>query len=195
MFEMKYIKSFFVKLNSRVKSERGDTLVEVMLAISVLGIVVVGTMTIMNKSTLQMMDTLERTAVRTSINSQAELLNYVRDSSKGESSTVWTTIKSRSTTSTSTISDACKYTSTTSFYLSRSNDSADTVTLTAINSNAKAKNTTGKAVAGTGIWIDAVRSNGGTIPYIDFYIRACWTRLASGADSRSATIVRLYDPN
>ncbi len=192
---MKYMKSLLAKRGARLGSEQGDTLVEVMLAIAVLGVAVVGTMTIMNKSTLQMMDTLERTAVRTSINSQSELLNYVRDNSKGESSAVWAAIKSRTVTSTSTISDACKYNSTTSFYLSRSNNSLDTVTLTAINSNASAKNTTGKAVIGTGIWIDAVRSTGGSIPYIDFYVRACWTRLANSADSRSATIVRLYDPN
>lgn len=192
---MKRMKSLLAKFDTRSRAERGDTLVEVMLAISVLGVAVVGTMTIMNKSTLQMMDTLERTAVRTSINSQAELLNYVRDNSKGVSSAAWTTIKSRTVTSVSTINDPCKYTSTTSFYLSRSSDSADTVTLTAINSNASAKNTTSKAVVGTGIWIDAVRSNGGSIPYIDFYIRACWTRLANSADARSATIVRLYDPN
>ncbi|HMQ09195.1 MAG TPA: prepilin-type N-terminal cleavage/methylation domain-containing protein [Candidatus Nanoperiomorbaceae bacterium] len=194
---MKYMKSLMAKSEARYGLERGDTLVEVMLAIAVLGVAVVGTMTIMNKSTLQMMDTLERTAVRTSINSQAELLNYVRDSAKDSSSAVWTAIKARAVTSTATISDACKYNSSTSFYLSRSDTSLDAVTLTAINSNASAKNTTGKAVVGTGIWIDAVRSTGGTstIPYIDFYIRACWTRLANSADSRSATIVRLYDPN
>ena len=190
---MKYMKSLMAKIEARHGLERGDTLVEVMLAIAVLGVAVVGTMTIMNKSTLQMMDTLERTAVRTSINSQAELLNYVRDNAKGSSSAVWATIKTRAEASGS----SCQYNSSTSFYLSRSDTSLDTVTLTTINSNASAKNTTGKAVVGTGIWIDAVRSTGGTstIPYIDFYIKACWTRLANSADSRSATIVRLYDPN
>ena len=186
---MKYLKPLF-RLGT---NQRGDTLVEVMLAISVLGIVVVGTMTIMNKSTMQMLDTIERTAVRSTINSQTELLNYVRDNSKGASATVWTTIQAKTVTSASSVSGTCAYNAN-SFYLNRSSSTDDAVTLTALTTGS-AKNANGKAVIGNGVWVDAVRSSAAVSPaYIDFYIRACWARLANVADAKTATVVRLYVP-
>lgn len=172
--------------NDKKLLQRGDTLVEVMLAISVLSMVVVGCMNIMNKSNLQMIDSVERTAVRSSINSQVELLNYVRDHSADID--IWSTIKSeKAFTDTNSVGDSCTVHDN-SFYITLENGNATLVSDANIG-----KNTSNKAIIGSGIWIDAVKVTDGSVPYLDFYVKACWTRLANNASASSTTTIRLYD--
>ena len=167
-------------------SQRGDTLVEVMLALSVLSMVVVGCMNIMNQSNLQMMDAVERTAVRSSINSQTELLNYVRD--HAAESSAWNEIMTKSAANTNAVDANCT-SNDNSFYLSASNGSVSVL-------SGGGKNSSGKAVPGNGVWIDAANvANGEQVPYVDFYVKACWTRFASDAQASSTTVIRLYDPS
>ena len=185
---MKSIKSLFA-LSNRGKdaNQRGDTLIEVMLAISILGIVSVTTMSIMNRSTLQIMDTLERTAVRSDINSQIELLNYTRD--HYQSSTAWSGIVGKSTTSTAAVdnADSCTPTSN-SFYLTQDGDGVK------VNSNSINKNAGGRATPGNGIWIDAIYTSSAPIPYYSFHVKACWTRAGDNhVTASSSTVARIYD--
>lgn len=64
--------------NMDTKSNRqvGDTLVEVSIAITVLGVMLAASMAAINRSLLAVMNAAERTAVRSQIDSQAELLRY-----------------------------------------------------------------------------------------------------------------------
>jgi hypothetical protein len=69
--------------------------------------------------------------------------------------------------------------------------------------DSRATTPTGEGATGTtvstGIWIDAiyvprdVATGNNAVAYFDFYIKACWTPLGGLPDSRTLTIVRIYD--
>lgn len=61
-------------------SERGDTLIEVLFAVSVFSLVAVGALTIMNQGTTISERALETTLVRQQIDAQAETLRFLHDS-------------------------------------------------------------------------------------------------------------------
>lgn len=61
------------------RNQSGDTLVEVAIAIAMMGLVVTTVFMVTNRSLATIMDAAERTAVRASINSQLELIEYLRD--------------------------------------------------------------------------------------------------------------------
>jgi type II secretory pathway pseudopilin PulG len=59
--------------------ERGDTLIEVLFAVSVFSFVVVGSLAIMNQGTAASQRSLETTLVRQEIDAQAEALRFMHD--------------------------------------------------------------------------------------------------------------------
>lgn len=61
-------------------SVRGDTLIEVLFAVSVFSLVAVGALTIMNQGTTISQRALETTLVRQEIDGQAETLRFLHDS-------------------------------------------------------------------------------------------------------------------
>lgn len=60
-------------------TERGDTLIEVAIAMAVLGAVALLTSTTMNSSLLSIMDSTQRASVQQKVNSQIEMINYIRN--------------------------------------------------------------------------------------------------------------------
>ena len=177
------------KRGTMSNNNRGDTLVEVMLSISILGMVVVGCMAIMNRSSLNVLNSIDRTAVRADINRQTELANYAKDHEG--SSSAWANIVNLAATNTDSINEMCKTNGNgKSFFLDISSD--DVVVKT--GNDVKGKNTTGRAEPGYGIWIDAVAVTpveSAAPSYIDLYVKSCWTRLGSDAEAKSNTILRL----
>jgi len=61
------------------RNQRGDTLVEVLMAIVVLAMVIVGAITVMSRGLKASQLAVERTQVRLEVNSQLEMLRYLRD--------------------------------------------------------------------------------------------------------------------
>ncbi|MCL2280988.1 prepilin-type N-terminal cleavage/methylation domain-containing protein [Candidatus Saccharibacteria bacterium] len=197
------------------KHQRGDTLVEVLIAITVLGIIVGGVMATMNRSMISILNSAERTATRADINTQTDLLNYVYRNDK----TNWAMIMNLAYDG--NVVDGSAPTEATnrcqlnpggdassavpgSFYLEPNIEIDNSVSgITVIDNLIEEINGTNRiqrAVTGQGVWIDAVyykqdmKTN--QQPYIDFYIKACWTPLGSTAanvDSQSTTVVRIYD--
>ena len=64
----------------RRRHERGDTLIEVLFAVSVFSLVVVGALTLMNQGTAASQRALEITLVRQQLDAQAETLRFMHDS-------------------------------------------------------------------------------------------------------------------
>jgi len=207
------------------RTQRGDTLVEVLIAITVLGIVVVGSLTLMNRSMVSIINSTERTAVRTDINSQINLINYVfrNASESGTRDNILSLAfrggtggslpdlasgynKNASTTCDLGLNEGGKFDTTGggvknagSFYLDPhldANGSVDSVKLvTGLTVTSNGPNTTERARPGSGLWVDAVyyeQSASNAQPYIDFYVKACWTPIGSNPNSRSLTVYRLY---
>ena len=204
------------------KNQIGDTLVEVLIAITVLGIVVAGSLAIMNHSMISIMNSTERAATRAEINTQINLINYVFRNSQTTTKDTWNAIMNLAfigkaggglpTSSTNPYnSDTCGIntngdpTNTTngwgSFYLEpqyNSDNSVSNVMLTVATSDDNSPNATGRAITGQGLWVDAVyykQQNTAPMnarPYIDFYIKACWTPLGNNPKSQSLTVARVY---
>jgi prepilin-type N-terminal cleavage/methylation domain-containing protein len=61
-------------------SQKGDTLIEVLFAVTVFSLVAVGSLSIMNQGTTVAQRSLETTLVRQEIDAQAETLRFVHDS-------------------------------------------------------------------------------------------------------------------
>lgn len=181
-------------------TERGDTLVEVLVALAVLGVVIVGAFSLMNRGVAQVYDSMERSEVRMLINQQTESLTYARDmyrdplSSPGydqAAKTVWEGVRdnvSSLTTGVPALTSSCNTTPQYAFWV---DDSTGSLVL---------KQGVSKVTAdafpspGAGIWIQKIDSPAAVaVPYIDFYIRACWRQTSSSQTQVLSTVVRLYD--
>jgi prepilin-type N-terminal cleavage/methylation domain-containing protein len=66
-------------MRKRLKNQRGDTLIEVLIAVAVLSLATVMTMTVVNNSHREILAEINRETVRSQVNSQAELLQYFHD--------------------------------------------------------------------------------------------------------------------
>lgn len=180
------------------RKERGDTLVEVLMAIVVLSMVIVGAVTVMARGLKASQLAVEHTQVRMQINSQMEILRYLRDSYITDPASTagqrWSALFTGSplyaNTTASTYSDTtCNMSSgKTGFYLTQS---GGTVTINQFN---PASQPTTHAVAGQGLWIEMTRSTGISPAYVDIMFKACWSGIGDSADQRSVTAIRLYDP-
>ncbi len=184
-----------------MSSERGDTIIEVILASAILALVTVSSFAIMERASASAYDALERSEVRLSINGQTELLNYFRDSYikatiggltvSGAGATpadMWKKISIHPTVSTAPTLETCTAPSD-SFYLRRNANTNYQFVATPATAS------TGLPAPGSGLWIKKITPNGQSPKryYHDFYIVACWPSTAGG-EQRMSSIVRLHDP-
>jgi hypothetical protein len=180
---------------------RGDTIVEVILAFAVFALVAVATTYLMNRSLSVGQRSLEITLVRQQIDSQADLLRYVRD----VNDPVWSAIKSRadSTTAPSEASfEICPNSPPSAAFVlniaegaSEENDSISLVSLDSSYQKAayysRVDMETGSS---NGLWIIPVKVTiGDDDNTYDMYIQACWDSVGSSRPQTMSTIVRLYD--
>ncbi len=193
-------------------SDRGDTLIEVMMAISIMAIVMVGSFSLMNKGVASMYDSLEISMVQNLINRQSESLYYARDqylarlngvtlsSSDSKAADLW----SGSFVGSGSISD---WSGATANSVPKMDDCTDASRAFFIRRDASGSYieavrsgisvvASGFPSPGNGLWIQkkSRSSAEAAVPYKDFYIKACW--LSSGGGSvpqKLSTIVRLYD--
>jgi len=194
---------------------RGDTMVEVLFAITVFSLVVVGSLSIMNQGTAAAQRALEITLVRQEIDAQAEALRFLNasyiDLSTSTQGAEWTKIRDNiplgktnvsafgageeCPTSSAALPDGsfvvntklAKFESTTGKYRP-----AQTFSQILYDSDNQVSNA-------DGIWVEAVKvsvagNNQNHAGYIDFHIRACWDSPGQSVPVTLGTIVRLYEP-
>jgi prepilin-type N-terminal cleavage/methylation domain-containing protein len=175
--------------------QRGDTLVEVLMAVVIISVVIVGAITMMNRGLAAAQVALEHSQVRLSINGQIDMLTYARDSyvkigASDPSAQQWAAVIAATDLQAVVYDNTCNVSgSKQAFYM------------TAVGSTITRNNYTPStpptvATPGTGMWIESVKSPSGITPaYTDFVIRACWQASGStGGQQRTVTAVRLYDP-
>lgn len=195
----------------RNQAERGDTLVEVTVAMAVLGLMLAASLAVINRGLMGVSNAVKRTSVRASLSSQAELLRYVFDDPVTNQETYEKILKRTPPTQPNGNlgQKGCEIGNGSGFYLSVNNktgtppveihelDSAKTQQLT--------NNVYGQPEAGDnkgaslGIWIEGDKHDGqnGMPGYIDFYVRACWTPHAAQqpGSGRMESNVRVYYKN
>lgn len=179
--------------------ERGDTLIEVILACSIFSLVVVSAYSIMQRGASTAYDAVERSQVRLLLNGQVELLQFLRDryienqltqtTDTSYDATTWvdltTNVQATPVPALSYCPDLTNAAiSSKAFFISTGRDFSQEL-----------DNASGLPQPGTGIWIQRVASPTGASPrYYDFYVMACWQSVTSTQQTMS-TIVRLYAPN
>lgn len=179
--------------------QNGDTLVEVLMAIVVLSMVIVGAITVMSRGLKASELAVEHTQVRLQINAQEEMLRYLRDGYLSDpNSTAGQTWKGLfggsplyADTTVSNYNDTtCNVTSgKTGFYLTQS---GGVVSANQFNAGNKPS---AYALPGQGLWIEMTRSVGITPAYVDILLRACWSGIGDSANQQAVTAIRLYDPS
>lgn len=208
----------------RTVHQRGDTMIEVLVAVAVFSVVAVAGLAIMNHGAASAQRALEVGLVRNEIDAQAEALRMLYDDAVAARSMIggggdvsgqdaisrWEAVlakrKASATDYHAMVQDdgiSC---------VSPSQDQAfviDPVTGALIEppsgwSEAPLYSRVLRSDSGNisveGLWIEAVGRNatirdGVTLPgYTDFHIRACWSSVGQSVPVTTGTIVRLYEP-
>lgn len=186
-------------------SERGDTIIEVILAGTILSLVTVSMFSVMQRGTASSYDALERSQVRLELNRQSEMLHYFRDSYTkarvnndvmvaNDPGMNWQTIVNTSGPylgSTVPALDTC--TPSAQAFFVRFDTATSKYLLYGQSSFAAAA---GLPSAGNGIWIEQINPSGFAgmnRKYHDFYIIACW-QTTTAQQQNMSSIVRMYDP-
>ena len=191
----------------RNQAERGDTLVEVTVAMAVLGLMLAASLAVINRGLMGVSNAVERTSVRASLSSQAELLRYVFDDPVTNQATYGEIIKLTQPNG-KLGQNGCEIGGG-GFYLSVGKTSTLPVEMHKLNPAGTTKLTndvygqpeaaSDKSDNSRGIWIEGDKHDGqdGMPGYIDFYVRACWTPHAAQqpGSGRMESNVRVYYKN
>lgn len=200
--------------------ERGDTIIEVLFAVTVFSLIAIGSMSIMNQGMAMAQRSLEIGLVRQQIDEQVDALKflneaYVADYGKqGEATARWNTIIRDRAVGTAQnfdamvaggscqlpVSDRDKIFALNINKLEGAGAGAGSVIMPTLDTAtyARVRRDQGTTRA-EGIWVQAVRLPESTVDasrpgFYDFHIRACWTTPGQAMPMTTGTIVRLYEP-
>jgi type II secretory pathway pseudopilin PulG len=195
-------------------SNHGDTLIEVLFAITVFSLVVVGAISIMNQGVNASQRALQITLVRNEIDAQAETLRFLNSSylsvykpgnaalDYGINSPAyqWATMSSKLPSSNvsgfGVAGDTCVFQPTGFIMNTKLAKYIEHPEIKASETFAQVKYNSDddSIISSEGIWVEAVKVDSGSTNYIDFHIRACWNTPGQNKPATTGTIVRLYEP-
>ncbi len=194
------------------RAERGDTLVEVTVAMAVLGLMLAASLAVINRGLMGVSNAVERTSVRASLSSQAELLRYVFDDPDINKDTYDKIINKYTQPNGKLGQNGCEI-GNGGFYLSVGGGTSpveihklNPAKTTELTNNVYGQPEAAGDKSGNGndnslgIWIEGDKHDGqkdGMPGYIDFYVRACWTPHAAQqpGSGRMESNVRVYYKN
>lgn len=206
------------------RRERGDTMIEVLFAITIFSMVAVGGLTIMNQGAASAQRSLEITLVRQEMDAQAEALRMMYDEAIAEKSTSgyggtgtattrWQQVLDKRVASATPLSEMvnedgirCRLPAEISdaFVVNaRTGVIDDAPTGFAVQPSVYSRvlyqdSSEGSGIRfAEGIWIEAEQgaSVAGVPGYTDFHIRACWSTIGQSTPVTLGTIVRLHEPS
>ncbi|HEX8390335.1 MAG TPA: prepilin-type N-terminal cleavage/methylation domain-containing protein [Candidatus Saccharimonadales bacterium] len=199
--------------STRRSGQRGDTIIEVLLALSILGFLVATTYAAMTRSMATGFNSLDRTNTQAVMNGQAGLLRAAHALyMDGDDPTAWLAIValSEANTNQGRREDGCTYgvNANHAFYLNTNlNPSAPAATqlapITAGVTQIRDLNADAGPRPGNGLWIEGHRitrstSTGVLQPDVyTFYIKSCTPPVYGDGGSinrQNKTVVRLYAP-
>ena len=187
--------------------KKGDTLIEVTLAVAVFSMVMVVGIGAMNGGMARTQASLQLSLARDAMNSQAETLRYINNiylnkyaSVSGEMVSKWREITAKAKTSATRLNNCpvkpADYNALNAIAVNVNDSSLPLITgdgaITPANTYPQlfVSDTTTES---QGMWIEVVRPPARS-GYYDFHIRACWIAPGNNTPTTLGTIVRLYDP-
>lgn len=207
---------------SKRDNQRGDTIIEVLFAVTVFSLVAVGGLSLMNQGTAMAQRALEIGLVRQQMDTQADALRYLSrayvESFQAENSVaadVWEKVvvgnRQDKALDFDMVSNGvdCRLPEGGNYHpfaldVTKLNDSLDTEkhesTISSLVLMPSVKNTATYAKIETepqpeaqGIWVEAVQQ-ASSKDFYDFHITGCWQSPGQAAPIKLGTIVRLYAP-
>lgn len=187
--------------------QKGDTLIELVLAFAIFSIAAVSALAVMNRGIALSQHSLETTLARQQMDTQAETIRYLRDTS----SPLWDTIKNRADNNVkvaplapTTCPDAADILAVGNglhgFFVSRDAGTGDFILVDVDNGNFSQPSTYARidysAPHAYGLWVQVAKAEDGNlaIKAYDVYIHACWESVAmTNVPATLGTIVRIYD--
>lgn len=181
---------------------RGDTIIEVMLAITIFSLVAMGAITIMNQGTNSAERSLEVTQVKQEIDAQAEALRAAQLAhlANPTSSDAWSGVKGMRDQAPLPINDTTCPSFSGVHVFAMDGHNASLIKSPQMKTSddrhappyAKIDYATGTTY---GLWIEkkTTPSGDGKPGYFDFRIRACWYGPGLGVPMTLQTVVRLYN--
>ncbi len=193
---------------------RGDTVIEVLFAITVFSLIAIGGMTLMNRGAALAQQALEIGLVRQQIDSQADALRFLSAAysndygNDGEATDLWKEVVENNNAEggaerfdeiVSQSTGECNIPSAANgaFALNIKRLDTDPILIPTNDTATYAKiRYDGPSPVAEGIWIQAVRSrtDNDRPGFYDFHIRACWYTPGQARPVTLGTIVRLYEP-
>ena len=192
--------------------KKGDTIIEVIFAISVFAMVAVTSIVLMNRGLATTQSSLELTLARNEIDSQASALRFMH----AANSTDWTTVTSKaiigevpplSLGTSETCQTLLDKSKDNNFIISprdlvigdKNRIELATVYPRIYYNHTDAETNIIDSNIGSwksqGIWVIATKNSSDSgLEYYDFHIRACWNEAGRSVPSTIGTIVRLYSP-
>lgn len=202
-----------------VRYQRGDTIIEVLIAFAIFASVAVGAFLVMNQGVASAQRSLEVTQVRYQIDAQAELLravnkDYADRYERGKAMNadeMWLRLKDANHAVSQaqeikvngalcdTVRPQNAFFLTTAsdgvIHLGNNNDIIMTNDPSGTLPPYSQVNMTGTPPKAYGLWVQSVPSESTeVVPFVDFHIKACWSAPGSSAPVTLGTIVRLYEP-
>lgn len=188
------------------KFNRGDTLVEVLLGVTIFSLVAVIALETMNRGMAIVQYSLETTLVRQQVDAQAEMIRYAHDMKND----TWKKLVDNNSVSVSAVNDnegnlgveKCPDDfSTKEFALAATPSLASKISILNNPGDYKAAETYARVDSDTkktyGISVRLVKPSTATgsrdSNKYDAYIKACWMPVGSKMPATIGTIVRLYD--
>ena len=187
--------------------QRGDTLIEVVLAFAIFAMAAVSTIALINSGLATTQRNLETTLVRQQIDAQAEILRHLRDTPDA----AWSSIiaPANLVNQPSALANSCKTleSSDKAFYVQPTVDADNPENTSFARTEASSPhyvkpvtyakiNYSDGATRSEGIWIQATKAEGNaanTITAYDIYIHACWDSVGVNTPMTLGTIVRIYE--
>jgi type II secretory pathway pseudopilin PulG len=206
----------------RLNRQKGDTIIEVLFAVTVFALVAVGSLSIMNQGTGVSQRALEITLVREQIDAQAEAIRYIhqayvasyqKNTTPAGTAAQWVAMTSKATGNGADApsnfgqldNGRCPagIPGQHPFILNaRTAQVSNTLPIMTAPADGSlppyaqvAYNADSSINQAYGIWVEAIPSTAVDGPgFVDFHIRACWDSLGSALPVTLGTIVRLYEP-
>jgi len=188
--------------------QRGDTIIEVILAFAVFAMLAVGTIILMNRGTQASQQALESTLTQETLAGQSESLLYLREAyianpstpAPSPAATFKDIINNRTVSSPSPFGDSSCVSSIPAGSFAIDPMAARVISASAMNGAAAPAYpqilTSGGVTRAYGVWIEAVKPTpiSGQPSFIDFHIRACWYSPIGAVPTTTGTILRQYIP-
>lgn len=190
-------------LVSRRRYNRGDTIIELVLAFAIFSLSAVTTLMILNQGVAISQRSLEKSLVRQQVDAQSEMIRYLHDVNSPQ----WATIKSMVITNPLPLSGPCPDVSQLGtsgqkgFFVVPDSASIDGFqVLSAASPNyelpARYANVDLVNKKAQGVWVQvalAENNSGLAIDAYDFYVHGCWDSVGQRMPMTVGTIVRIYD--